>query len=60
MKILIGQRIRMGQVLFSIKDPPTGLWIRIGFNADPDPDSDPGFDDHKLGKKFQLKKIIFF
>jgi hypothetical protein len=45
MKIQIQQRIRMGQVWFSIQDPPAGLWIRIGFNADPDPDPDPGFDD---------------
>jgi hypothetical protein len=48
------------------------LWIRIGFNADPDPDpaylanADPdpiriqGFDDEKLENFYRRKKIKIF
>ncbi len=51
------------------------LWIRIGFNADPDTDADPdpaffvnlliwiqiqGFDDQKLEKIYSWKKIDTF
>jgi hypothetical protein len=59
----------MVQLLTEVVDPhrfnadPDPAFFLI---ADPDPDTDPdpvpnpGFDDQKLRKKSQLKKLIFF
>jgi hypothetical protein len=41
-------------------DPAFFLIADPGPDTDPDPVPNPGFDDQKLRKKSQLKKLIFF